>query len=201
MPAEGLARSWCGRESSLCALVCVGVLSPRPRARASSSRHGLRHCGCSQTGLRIWGCVHGVQGGSPGMPSISPALGMISCLRQATCSPERLPVGRAVSTRRGGPSPQGQACAGSRVRTSVARPCLLLSRSVPPSGSVCPPGPSPTAIPALLSARTQPGRRPKYLEGPLSPTNVGEAFRVLGWGPPWGANLGSQFAGGGSFGS
>lgn len=68
-------------------------------------------------------------------------------------------------------------------------------------GTSPPPGPSPTATPALLSGRTHPGCRPKYLEGPVSPTNVGEAFRVLGWGHPWGANLGSQFSGGGAFGS
>lgn len=48
---------------------------------------------------------HGVQGGSLGMPSISPALGMISRLRQATCSPERLPRGPGCQHQEGRPVP------------------------------------------------------------------------------------------------
>lgn len=188
MPAEGLARSWCGRESSLCALVCVGVLSLRPRARAGSSCHGPR--------------LREACGLAPGSGSASER-GAGWAPRNAINLPGRradppslrghLPPREAVNPGRGSLSPQDQACAAAASGIPQSRhACSCRGMSPSPVPARQPP-PSPSRLCSLAGhvPATDPSVRRL-----ASPTEEGEDFRVLP-----GVNPGSEFAGGSACGS
>lgn len=144
VPAEGLVHSWRGRESRLCVLVCVGVLSPSGQARPAAgltSPPARRATDAADWGAGFLlrglarGCGLGPQecDQSPGPRADLPPL--IGHLQPGEATP-----GAGLS------APAGAACprktrhvprAASGIRQERlprgCSPCLLLSRNVLPS--------------------------------------------------------------------
>lgn len=191
VPAEGLARSWCGPGSSLCALVCVGVLSPPARSQGQRGAH--LHTACGTTAALA------------GQP---PDLGLRPSARGAGRVPRNaihLPSPRADLLPPIGHLQPGEAAPWARLSTAggAARPArpgmcrephpefsraavsplvrnVLYPRS---SGSICPPAPLPSlAILALRSGRTRPQpwrdqHHPQLPRGRIPGSSAGELPR------------------------
>ena len=156
VPAEGLVRSWRGRESRLCVLVCVGVLSPSGQARpaaglTSPPARGATDAADWGAGFLLRGLARGCGLGpqecdqSPGPRADLPPL--IGHLQPGEATP-----GAGLS------APVGAACprktrhvprAASGIRQERlpggGSPCLLLSRNVLPS-SLPPKPPAPRPL-------------------------------------------------------
>ena len=141
MPAEGLARSWCSRESSLCAVVCVGVLSPRPGARAGSSRRGLR----LREAHRLAPASGAVSERGAGRAPRN-AINLPSHRADPPSPRGHLPPREAVRPGRGGLSPQDQACAGAASGIPQSRRACSC-RGMSPSPV---PAPRPPPLPSCL---------------------------------------------------
>ena len=188
MPAEGLARSWCGRGRSLCALVCVGVLSLRPGARAGSSHRGPPLC-------EARGLAPGSGAASERGAGRAPR-NVINLPGRGADPPSlrgHLPPGEAVSPGRGSLSPQDQACA--RAASGIPQSRRACScRGMSPSPVPAPQPPPPPSRLCSLGGHV-PATDPS-VRRLASPTEEGEDFRVLP-----GVNPGSEFAGSGACGS
>ena len=188
MPAEGLAHSWSSRESSLCAVVCLGVLSPRPGARAGSSRRDPRLREARRLGPASGAVSERAAGRAP-----RNAINLPSRRADPPSPRGHLPPREAVSPGRGGLSPQDQACAGAASGIPQSRRACSC-RGMSPSPVPAPRPPPPPSCLCSLGGHV-PATDPS-VRGAALPTEEEEDFRAFP-----GVSPGSQFAGGGACGS
>lgn len=149
VPAEGLARSWCGRESRLCLLVCVGVLSPCGPSEAGCWAHPVTRLGAEPplTGAHGF-CSGDWHAGAGWVPrnaiNLPPLIGHLQPAEAAPGAGLSAPGGAACVCKTGHVP---RATSGTRGCSL----CLLLSRNVllssphPPDPPA--PGPPSCALP------------------------------------------------------